>query len=86
MGLHEVITALILINNKVKVKVTQLYPTLCDPLDYNLPGSSLHGIVQARVLEWIAIPFSRGSAQPRDRIQDLLHCRQILYCLGHKKT
>ena len=43
MGLHEVITALILINNKVKVKVTQLCPTLCDPMDYIVHGI-LHGI------------------------------------------
>ena len=47
--------------------VAQLYPTLCDPLDCSLPGSSVHGIFQAIVLEWIAISFSRGSSQPRDR-------------------
>ena len=40
--------------------------TLFDPLDCNLPGSSIHGIFQARILEWIAIPFSRGSSRPRD--------------------
>ena len=38
------------------------------PLDCNPPGSSVHGILQARRLEWVAIPFSRGSSQPRDRI------------------
>ena len=48
-------------------KVAQLCPTLCDPMDCSLPGSSLHGILQARVLEWIAISFSRGSSRPRDR-------------------
>ena len=42
-------------------------PTLCDPMDYSLSGSSVHGIFQARVLEWIAISFSRGSFQPRNR-------------------
>ena len=42
-------------------------PTLCDPVDCSLPGSSVHGIFQARVLEWIAISFSRGSSWPRDR-------------------
>ena len=46
----------------------QSCPTLCDPLDYSPPGSSSHGISQARILEWVAIPFSRGSSQPRDRI------------------
>ena len=45
---------------KVKVLVTQLCPTLCDHMDCSLPGSSVHGIIQARRLEWLAIPFSRG--------------------------
>ena len=48
-------------------EVAQSCQTLCDPMDYSLPGSSVHGIFQAIVLEWIAIPFSRGSCQPRDR-------------------
>ena len=39
-----------------------------DPMDYSLPGSSVHGILQARILEWVAISYSRGSSQPRDRI------------------
>ena len=43
--------------------------TLCDPMDYSLPGSSIHGIFQARVLEWVAISFSRGSSWLRDRTQ-----------------
>ena len=47
-------------------EVTQSCPTLCDPMDCSLPGSSLHGILQTRVLEWVAISFSRGSSQPRD--------------------
>ena len=47
-------------------EVTQSWPTLCDPTDCSLPGSSVHGIFQARVLEWIAISFSRGSSRPRD--------------------
>ena len=45
------------------------YATLCDPVDYSPPGSSIHGILQARILEWVAISFSRGSSQPRDRTQ-----------------
>ena len=45
--------------------VTQSYPTLCDPLVCNLPGYSIHGIFQARILEWVAIAFIRGSSQPR---------------------
>ena len=50
-------------------EVAQSGPTLCDPMDYSLPGSSVHGIFQAIVLEWIAISFSRGSSRPRDRTQ-----------------
>ena len=54
---------------KVKVLVTQLCPTLCDSMDYSPPGSSVHGILQPRIVEWVAIPFSRGSSQPRDQTQ-----------------
>ena len=49
----------------VIVSVTQSCLTLHDTMDCSLPGSSVHGILQARILEWIAIPFSRGSSQPR---------------------
>ena len=49
---------------KVKVKVTQLCPTLCDPMNY-----TVHRILQARILQWVAFPFFRGSSQPRDRTQ-----------------
>ena len=45
----------------------QLCPTLRDPMTHNPPGSSVLGILPARILEWVAIPFSRGSSQPRDR-------------------
>ena len=55
----------------VSVIVAQLCPTHCDPMDWGLPGSSIHGIFQARILEWIAIPFSRGSSQPRDHISSI---------------
>ena len=48
----------------MKVKVTQLCLTLWDPMDY-----TVHGILQARILEWVAFPFSRGSSQPRDQTQ-----------------
>ena len=50
-------------------EVAQSCPTLCDPMACSLPGSSIHGIFQARVLEWGAIAFSRGSSRPRDRSQ-----------------
>ena len=48
----------------VAVLVTQLCSTLCDPMDCSLPGSSVHGILQARILEWVAIPFSRDLPNP----------------------
>ena len=51
---------------KVKALVTQLCPTLCDPMDCSPPGSSLHGISHTRIWEWVAIPFSKGSSQPSD--------------------
>ena len=50
-------------------EVTQSCPILCSSMDCSLPGSSVHGTFQARVLEWVAISFSRGSSQPRDRTQ-----------------
>ena len=46
--------------------MAKLCPTLCNPMDYNLPGLSVHGILQARILEWVAISFSRGFSPPRD--------------------
>ena len=48
----------------MKVKVAQSCPTLCNPMDY-----TVRGILQARILEWVAFPFSRGSSQPRDGTQ-----------------
>ena len=51
-------------HNSVKVKVAQSCLTLCDTMDYRV-----HGILQARILEWVAFPFSRESSQPRDQTQ-----------------
>ena len=58
--------------------------TLCDPMDYSPPGSFVHEILQARILEWISIPFSRGSSWSRDWILGVLPCRQVLFCLSHQ--
>ena len=55
--------------HKVKVKAAQSCPTLCNQLDCNLPSSSVHGILQVRILEQVAISFFWGSSQPRDRTQ-----------------
>ena len=59
-------------------EVAQSCSTLCDPVDCSLPGSSVHGIFQARVLAWVAISFSRGSSWPRDLTPGLPHCRRTL--------
>ena len=56
--------------------VTQLDPTLCNPVDCSLAGSSAHGIFQARKLEWVVISFSRGSSRPRDQTKVFLQCRK----------
>ena len=48
-------------------KLLQLYPTLCNPMDCSLLGSSVQGILQARILEWVAMPSSKGSSWPRDQ-------------------
>ena len=63
----------------VKVKVAQLCLTLCDPKDY-----TVHGVLQARILEWVAFPFSSGSPLSRDGTQLSLHCRRILCQLSHQ--
>ena len=54
-------------------------PTLCGPMESNPPGSSVHGILQARILEWVAISFSRGSSWPRDQTHVSCIGRWILY-------
>ena len=61
---REIPLRIILLSWREGVKVTQSCPTLCNPMDY-----ALHGILQARILEWVAFPFSRGSSQPRDQTQ-----------------
>ena len=66
------------------VGVAQSYPTRCDPMDRTPPGSSVHGIPQARILEWVAMPFSRGSSRPRDRTPGLRHYRETFYHLSHQ--
>ena len=53
----------------MKVLITQSCPTLCDPMDCSPTGTSVHGVLQARIQEWVAISFSRESSQPRDGTQ-----------------
>ena len=64
-------------------KSLQSCPTLCDPMDHSQPGSSVHGIFQGRILEWVAMPSSKRSSQPRDQtFISYITCigRQVLYC------
>ena len=56
-------------NMCVRAQSLQSCPTLCDPMDCSLPGSSVHGILWARILEWVAMPSSSGSSRARDQIQ-----------------
>ena len=69
----------------MKVKVAQSCPAFCNPKDY-----AVHRILQARILEWVAFPFSRGSSHPRDRTRrsnkGLLYCRWILYQLSTRES
>ena len=64
---------------KKKVSVAQSCLTFCNSMDCNQPGSSVHGILQVRILEWVAIPFPTQGLDP-----GILHCREILYCLSHQ--
>ena len=87
----------VIINTGLKLSVKVLLAwsclILCNPIDSNLPDSSVHGIFQARVLEWVAISFSRGSSQPRDwtrvfriAVRRFTICATLILVLSHKKT
>ena len=65
LSIHD---ALLIILDIVCAKSLQSCLSLCDPMDGNSLGSSVPGILQARILEWVAVPFSRGSSQPKDQI------------------
>ena len=66
-----------MVKSEVKVKVVQSCPMLCDPMDY-----TVHGILQARILEWVVIPFSKGIFPTQGLNPGLPQCRQILYHLS----
>ena len=63
----------------VHAMLLQSCPTLCDPMDCSQPGFSVPGILQTRILEWVAISFSRRSSQPRDRT-----CVSYVSCIGRQ--
>ena len=69
------------IRTKVKALVAQSCLTLCNLMDCSLPGSSVHRIFQARVLEWVVISFSRGSSRPRDQTQ-VFHVAGRYFTIG----
>ena len=68
----------------LRAKSLQSCPTLCDPMDWSLPGSSVHGILQPRTLEQVVIFFSREIFPIQGLKPSFLRCRQILYHLSHQ--
>ena len=66
------------IHSTVSVLLIQSRPTLCDPMDCRLPGSSIHGTLQVRILEWVVMLFSRGIFLTQESNPGLLHCIWIL--------
>ena len=73
-------------DNVSYVLVAQLSWTLCDPKNCSPPGSSVHGILQARILEWVANLFLQGIFLTQGLNSHLLPCRQILYCLSQQRS
>ena len=70
-------------------KLLQSFLTLCDPMDHSPPSSSVHGILQASLLEWVAVPSSRGSSPPRDQTRfSYISCigRWVLYHWHHLRS
>ena len=72
--------------HKVEVFGAQLCPALCNSMDCSPPGSSVHGTLQARILEWVAFCFSRGSSQPRHRTQASPTASGFFTCLSHQES
>ena len=78
----EKMTSIHIIRACVRAKSLQSYPALCNPVDHTTPGASVQEILQARTLEWVAMPSSRGSSHPRDQTHiSSISCigRQVLY-------
>ena len=71
--IHDVFLGVCVCNVCMRAKLLQLCPTLFNPMGRSPPGSSVHGILQARILEWVAISVSRGSSRPRDQTHVSLH-------------
>ena len=71
-------------SSRVKMPVAQSCPTLCDSMNCSPPGSSVHGVLQERILEWVSISFSRRIFLTQGLNPGLWHRRQILYLLSHQ--
>ena len=71
-------------SSNYQVLVTESCPTLCDPMDCITPGSSVHVTLQARILEWVTTPFSRGSSSPRDQTPVSHIAETFFYCRSHQ--
>ena len=85
----EWINKILLYSTCTCAKLLQSCPALCEAMDHSPPGSFVHGISQARILEWIAMPSSRGSSQLRDQTRvSNISCigRQVLYHQRHLKS
>ena len=67
-------------------EIAQSCPTVCGPVDCSLPGSTVHGIIQERILEWVAISYSRGSSPPRDGTQVSYVSRMGRWIVYHSAT
>ena len=76
-------TVQVLFGSVCVCSVTQSCLIICSPMDHRLPGSSVRGILQARILEWVAIPFSRRSSRPRDCLLHLLNWQVESLPLSH---
>ena len=74
---HFKLITVLYVNCELLCSITKLCPTLCDHIDCSPPVSSVHGIFQARILEWVTISYSRGSSRPRDGT-----CVSCISCIG----
>ena len=73
IAVDTLVKEVVVVGKKERREVAQSCPTLCNSMGYSLSGSSIHGIFQARVLEWVAISFSRGSSRPREDRTQVFH-------------
>ena len=83
---HDISFLLLLSLMTINMLVAQLCPSLCGPIDCSPSGSSVHGILQARILEWVAIPFSRGSSPQKMQIKKIASLSKSQVICGNRAT